>query len=357
MQIMPESISSYGPQFDSLTLSITVLVGIFFVIAQGILLYFALRYRKTESNKKASYLNGVGWSQARWIFIPAVIVFMGDVFIDVSTSTPWAYIKKSTPPSEVYVRVLGQQYSWIFTYPNETTRSGEAIQSANELHVPIGKTITFDLEAKDVLHGFWVPSLRLKQDVVPGRATRGWFEATKTGTYDIACSEICGVGHTIMKGSLVVHTEEDYQAWLASKRKEMAEDSASSEAENANATAKNADSNDVTVINEAGHKLAQTKGCLACHSVDGSRSVGPSWKGLYGHNTKVSTNGKLREVLADEEFIKKSILDPMADIAEGFPAAMPPQRANLTDKEVTLLVKYIKNLGDAHGADASKENK
>jgi cytochrome c oxidase subunit 2 len=192
--------------------------------------------------------------------------------------------------------------------------------------------VAFQLESRDVLHSFWVPSLRLKQDAVPGRTIHGWFRATKTGTFDISCAEICGTGHTSMRAALVVQTPEEFDRWVAAKGQVPGSPQFMLTSTSGS-------------ISEVGHALAQQKACLACHSVDGSRIVGPSWLGLFGKTEHVVTQGQERDVVVNEAYLRRSILEPMADIVKGYPPAMPPQRTNVTDAQVTQLVEYIKSLG------------
>jgi cytochrome c oxidase subunit 2 len=160
----------------------------------------------------------------RWVVIPLVFLVAADGFIDVRTHAVWVETKEMLPAADQVVRITGQQFLWTFTYPGRDGRLGTSddFMVANELHVPVNENIVFDLEARDVLHSFSVPALRLKQDAVPGRTIRGWFKALVPGTYSIACSQICGVGHAGMGGKLVVQTKAEYEQWVASHEQYVA---------------------------------------------------------------------------------------------------------------------------------------
>lgn len=214
MPFMPENVSSFGGEIDSLALLITVVVGVAFLVCEGVLLAAVLKFRK-RAGQRAVYIPGRGWRQTRWVLLPVLLVIAGDAFIDFRTSGAWEHIKQSVPEAEMVVRITGQQYAWVFTYPGKDGMLGtpDDVQLTNELHVPVGRTVVFALEARDVLHSFWVPSLRLKQDAVPGRTIQGWFKATHPGQYDIACAELCGVAHGVMKATLHVHEPGDWARW------------------------------------------------------------------------------------------------------------------------------------------------
>lgn len=320
MNFLPKSVSTYGQQFDSLLVYITVVTMILFVIAQVFLFYTFIKYRKKDG-AKASYLNGTGWKQLRWIILPLILVVGLDFSIDLKNVSLWNRIKVDMPTADYHIRITGQQFAWVFTYPGADGILGteDDFKVMNELHVPMNKNIVFELEAKDVIHSFWVPQLRLKQDAVPGRNITGWFNVTEAGEYEIACAEICGAGHTNMAARLFSHSDEEFQAWVQ-KQTQPAADGAQLD----------------------GKTVATAKGCLACHSVDGPKIVGPTYKGLWGKKEKVVTAGKDREVLVDEEYIKKSILVPEADVVKDYPNIMP--KIPMTDDEIKAVIEFIKGL-------------
>jgi cytochrome c oxidase subunit 2 len=214
MPFMPENVASFGGDIDALALVITIIVGVAFLIAEGVLVVSVLRFRR-RPGRPARHITGSTWRQARWVVIPVLLVVVADVFIDLRTSGAWERIKQAMPEPELAVRITGQQFAWVITYPGRdgVLGTGDDVQLVNELHVPVDRTVLFALEARDVLHSFWVPSLRLKQDAVPGRTIQGWFKAIRPGQYDIACAELCGVAHGVMKATLRVHSSEDWARW------------------------------------------------------------------------------------------------------------------------------------------------
>jgi len=211
--------STYASDIDDVFTLIFVLVGFWFVLTQGILLWLIVRFRKRDG-VKAEYITGELKSEKRWITIPHLLVLVCDVFIIVGAVRVWYNVKQELPPAQEVVRVVAQQWAWSFDHPGPDGQldTPDDIRTVDELHVESGKLIHFKLVSKDVLHSFSVPAFRLKQDVIPGREIVGWFEATTPGTYDIQCAEICGIGHALMPARIVVETAEQHAAWIASQR-------------------------------------------------------------------------------------------------------------------------------------------
>ena len=237
MNYLPENISTFGADLDGLTILITVLATVWFFAAFLTMSWFLIAYRK-KAGQKAEYINGDSFSQYKWILIILIFVVASDLYIDIVTVNVWNKIKIHLPQQEQSVRVEinAYQWAWKFRYPGADGKLGtdDDLKSFTEMHVPVNKDVLFDLTAKDVLHSFWVKELRLKQDALPGRTIQGWFNATKTGKYEIMCAEICGINHTAMKGYLVVDSEEDYAKFLGGLKKV-----ASAESQNKNKLAVN----------------------------------------------------------------------------------------------------------------------
>jgi cytochrome c oxidase subunit II len=213
--LMPPNVSTFGGQIDSVLYLILYIVGFWFLLTEGLLIYFAVSSRRKKT-RGAAYLRGDTPRQMAWVLVPAVVVLCLDLGIDSAGNSAWELAKNSHPPSTIEVKVTAKQFNWEFTYPGPDGKLGTAddVSIENELHVPVGKVVHLTLTSEDVIHSLWVPNFRLKQDVVPGRAIPAWFEATKAGTYEIACSELCGFGHYSMHGAVTVHSQQDYDNWL-----------------------------------------------------------------------------------------------------------------------------------------------
>jgi cytochrome c oxidase subunit 2 len=212
---LPQNVSSYGHEMDHLMWLIYYVVGAWFLVAEGLVFYFIFRYRN-KPGVGAAYATGRGLKAASWVLIPAALVLICDLAIDAKAESVWHHIKQEIPTPDVQVRVEARQFAWTFRHagPDGKFDTADDIVTNGELHVPVGKVVRFELTSKDVIHSFWLPNLRLKQDVVPGRMIPGWFKVEQVGTYGIGCAQICGNGHTVMGATLVVHSEEDYREWL-----------------------------------------------------------------------------------------------------------------------------------------------
>jgi cytochrome c oxidase subunit 2 len=211
----PEVISTYGDDIDSVFYLI-FWIGLFgFILAEGLIFYFIFRYRRKDG-RRAAFVPGEKWKQLAWILIPAAIVLVLDLAIDFAGAKAYDRVKGEIPESDISVRVTGQQFNWAMTYPGPDGEfdTEDDLLLDNELHVPVNEVVLLELRSDDVLHSFFVPVLRLKQDVVPGRTIPAWFEATKPGRYEIACAELCGYGHYTMRGFLIVYTEDEYEQWV-----------------------------------------------------------------------------------------------------------------------------------------------
>jgi cytochrome c oxidase subunit II len=207
----PPDISTFGPRIDWLFEFIFWIVMVVWVATMATMVVFMVRYRH-RPGRKAEYIEGNKQLEVIWTTATAVIMI---VLAFMSRST-WADIKENGPPGDVFYKVTAKQFNWEITYPGPDGKLGtkDDVTIENELHVPVNKVVRIDLTSKDVIHSFYVPVMRLRQDAVPGRTINVWFEATKTGQYEIPCSQLCGFGHSGMKGNLTVESEEDYQKWL-----------------------------------------------------------------------------------------------------------------------------------------------
>ncbi len=207
--------SSFAGEIDFLILLIAVIVMGWFFAAQGLFFYFVFKFR-AKDGQKTQYIDGYNPRHKRWITYPHNAVLVFDVVILVFAVKAWNHIKIDQPPPDDTVKVIGQRWAWSFVHAGTDglLDTKDDIKTAHELHVKVGDIVRFEGTSKDVLHSFSVPVFRLKQDVIPGRINSGWFQATIPGTYDIQCTEICGMGHGAMAGRIVVETAESHAAWI-----------------------------------------------------------------------------------------------------------------------------------------------
>jgi cytochrome c oxidase subunit 2 len=207
---LPENVSTYGGEIDRLFSIIQWITGITFLIVIVLMLLFIVKYRD-QGGRRATYTHGSTALEVIWTIVPAIIL----IVLFLLSQSIWWNIKGGVPATDFQVQVTAKQFNWTFTYPGPDGVFGSAddLTLENELHVPVDKIVRVTLRAEDVIHSFFLPNLRLKQDAVPGREIPAWFEATKTGRYEIPCAELCGFGHSGMLGYLTVHSVDDYQKW------------------------------------------------------------------------------------------------------------------------------------------------
>lgn len=213
-----EQASTYAAEIDNLVLLVGVLVGFWFVLVEVVFFGLIIAFRE-KPGVKAEYITGEEKHQKRWVGIPHELVLVCDVVIIIAAVRVWVNVKQTFPPAEETVRVIAQQWAWSFVHPGKDGKldTADDIKTVDELHVKVGTTYHFKLEARDVLHSFSVPVFRIKQDAIPGRVITGWFKATKTGVHDIQCTEICGIGHGLMPGRIVIQTKGEYDSWVAAQ--------------------------------------------------------------------------------------------------------------------------------------------
>jgi cytochrome c oxidase subunit 2 len=216
LERLVQQASSYAASIDGLILLILVLVGFWFILAEGIFFWLIWRFR-ARPDQRTHYISGKEKYLKRWINIPHALVILCDVFIIIGSVRVWYDVKQHLPQPDYTVRITGQQWAWVFQHPGTdgTLDTDDDIYTTDELHVETDRTYHFRLESRDVLHSFSVPVFRLKQDAVPGRSITGWFHPTRTGTFDIQCAEICGLGHGVMAGRIVVEDAAGHASWVS----------------------------------------------------------------------------------------------------------------------------------------------
>jgi cytochrome c oxidase subunit II len=304
---LPENISNASKQFDALFYVIFFLSLVFFIGLIALSIYFIIEGKRGPKRQKATkqIIHNVKL-EAIWTIIPTIIVMI--IFV-------WGfkeYIKtRQVPSNAVEIYVSGKKWFWEFTYPNGK-------KTIDELVVPLGQPIKLIMSSTDVLHSFFIPNLRTKKDVIPNRYTVLWFQVDKPGKYHIFCTEYCGDGHSVMNATLEAVNIDGYMAFL--KKKDFDKDAP---------------------LNEIGKQLYSKKGCNACHSIDGSKMVGPTWKGIYNEKRAFTDGTSLN---AGHEYLKESILYPQKKIVSGYQPVMPSYQGLLEDIEINAIIEYIKEL-------------
>jgi cytochrome c oxidase subunit 2 len=216
---LPENVSTYGGRIDGLFYLILWITGIIFIVVESVLLFFLFRYRHREG-RPAHYTHGSNRLEVIWTIVPAVIC----VVLALLSRRSWADIKQNMPKGAMHVEITAEQFAWNIRYPGPdgNLNSADDVVTLNQLHFPVGRPLIVTLHSKDVIHSFFLPEFRVKQDAVPGMTTRIWFEATRTGHWEITCAELCGLGHYRMKGFVTVQTAEEFERWLAETAREAA---------------------------------------------------------------------------------------------------------------------------------------
>jgi cytochrome c oxidase subunit 2 len=236
------------------------------------------------------------------------------------------------PPGALTIYVVGKQWMWSFAYPDGSGSNGT-------LYVPAGRPIRLVMTSRDVIHSFYVPAFRNKRDVIPGRSITLWFQADEPGRHRIECAEYCGAGHSTMRGEVVVLSAEDYARRLADLQRVRIAGPAPGDPP---VVGEESPSSPLSLA-AVGRSVAADAGCLRCHTVDGTPHIGPTWAGLFGATIPLQGDGR---VIADEQYLTRSMMDPAADIHLGFPNVMPSYQGLLTAPQVGAIVEYIRSLRD-----------
>ncbi|MFZ5981703.1 MAG: cytochrome c oxidase subunit II [Candidatus Zixiibacteriota bacterium] len=306
---LPPGSSTIASDFDALFYFLVYASIVFLAIVVFGIIFFSLRYRHRRDTE-AGLTPGIAHStklELLWSIIPTILVFI--VFF-------WGFnifIKMNVVPKDAMeIKVTGQKWFWTFDYP-------EGVNTLNELVVPVNKPVKLLMSSRDVIHSFFVPSFRIKMDVLPNRYTVTWFEATHTGEHDLFCTEFCGKGHSEMIGKVKVVSEREFNVWL---------ESGSSGGENVSPE-------------EFGKKLFVSKACISCHSMENKKLIGPPLNGIFDKPVPLTSG---RRLVVDENYLRRSILEPQAEVVEGYQPVMPTYQGILKDREVDALIMYIKNL-------------
>ncbi len=300
--IFPAQASTLAPMTDALTLYLLIVSGVMTVLIAGLILYLSIRYRRRPGNEVATQIEGSNRLEVAWTVTP--LAFLMVMYAWGANIYFYAY---TPPPDALEVWGVGKQWMWKWQH-----LSGQ--REINDLHVPVGRPVRVRLTSQDVIHSFYVPAFRVKQDAIPGRYTEVWFEATQAGTFHLFCAEYCGTLHSGMIGSVIAMEPAAFEQWLGG-----------------GATVSPA---------QRGEQLFQDLGCNTCHR-DDSLARCPDLAGLFGRTVRLQTGQTLT---ADAAYIRESILDPGARIVAGYENIMPTFKGQVSEEQVLDLIAYIQAL-------------
>jgi cytochrome c oxidase subunit 2 len=302
--LFPAQASTIAAKVDALYFFLIGISVVFVALIFTLVIYFAVKYRRSEVARPET-VNTDLRLEILWMVIPLILVMI---------SFAWGarlYVAMSeAPPDAMEIRAVGRQWMWKFQHP-------QGNREINQLHVPLGTPIKIILASEDVVHSFYVPVFRIKMDVVPGRYTAAWFEAIKEGEFHLFCAEYCGTQHSGMIGRVVVMKPADYQRWLGG----------------------GGSGDEPPAV--AGEALFKQYGCVSCHALQ-SGAMGPSLRGLFGSRIKLQSG---QTIIADETYIRESILNPKAKIVAGYQPIMPTFQGQIGEEQLHQLIAYIKTLG------------
>jgi cytochrome c oxidase subunit 2 len=304
---IPESASTQSSQVDGLYFYLTGVTIFFTLLIYALLILFVIRYRRRSAREIPRPIAGSLKLETMWSVVPFLIAMSMFVW---GARVYFAQYRMPTEALDIFV--VGKQWMWKVQHS-----TGQ--REINELHVPVGRKIKLTMTTEDVIHSFFIPAFRTKTDVVPGRYTYLWFEATKPGRYNLFCAEYCGTNHSGMTGYVTVMEPTDYDNWLSGGANQQSPVA-------------------------AGQQLFQTLGCATCHANTGTGGRGPALTGLLGKQVELN-NGQT--ITADDAYIRESIVDPQAKIVAGFGPIMPTFKGQVSEEQLLQLVTYIKSLSPA----------
>jgi cytochrome c oxidase subunit 2 len=318
---LPEQASELAREIDYLHYFV-ILTTMFASTVLGVMaVYFMAHYRRRRSNQATPHIESPGWLEVLFVVAPLSLFLL---WFRIGFQQ---FSELTEPPADsMDVFVMGKKWMWKFAYP--TGPSG-----LSTLRVPAGRNVRLLLTSRDVIHSFYLPAFRVKADALPGRYTQVWFNATRPGRYQVFCAEFCGTGHSTMRAEIDVVNGEEFDTWMqAQQRGRVAQRDTSPPAEIA------APESQMVV---EGRRLAVQHGCLKCHSVDGTRHIGPTWLDLYGREEKLADGSTVR---VDEAYITESMMAPKAKQVVDYPLVMPSYFTKLSGPESSAIVEYIRSL-------------
>lgn len=321
--ILPEAASTMAGRVDQLFWVMVGLSVFFTVLVVALIFLFTVRYRRRTETEIPAPMKGAMQLEVAWTVIPLILA-MG-VFV-------WAarlYVEMSVPPKNALeIFIVGKQWMWKAIH-------SDGQEEINTLHVPVRTPVKLTMTSEDVIHSYFIPAFRIKQDTVPGRYTQMWFEATETGDFHLFCAEYCGTDHSKMIGRIYVLSQDEYQSWLATARPGSQAGQAATAGGGGVTTAAGA------AQQQPGEALLESKGCNSCHRLAGG-GIGPSLAGIYGKPAPLQDGST---VTADDAYLRESILNPQAKIVQGYQPVMPSYQGQLSEEQITQIINYIKSLG------------
>jgi cytochrome c oxidase subunit II len=305
LPLFPEQASTFAERVDALYYYLLSVSGFFVLLIFALIFYFAVKYRRRSEGEQTPPILGSIPLEVAWIVIPFILVMIMFVW-----GASLYFTAFSPPANAMEIFVIGKQWMWKVQHP-------EGRREIDELHVPVGYPVKLTITSQDVIHSFYIPAFRIKMDAVPGRYTSTWFEASKTGTFHLFCAEYCGTAHAGMGGRVVVMKPSEYGQWLRTGAPEES-------------------------LVAAGGRLFQQLGCSGCHSQN-SIVRAPLLDGIYGKPVPLQSG---QVVLADESYIRDSILLPQKDVVAGYAPVMPPFQGRISEEELMQIIAYIRFLGE-----------
>lgn len=320
---LPEQASAYARQVDALHYFVVTVTMMGFVGVALAVLYFAIRYRRRRQGEATPHVEPRPIHEVLFVGGPLALFLLW-----FAIGYP-LFVRLQTPPREAMdVYVMAKKWMWKFSYPGGPS-------GVDTLYLPAGRPVRLLLTSRDVIHSFYLPAFRIKQDAVPGRYAQTWLQADRPGRYEIFCAEYCGVGHSAMLGRVVVMAPAAFDEWLSeSRRTPVAEVAAVQDFVQE-------DSSPVTTLVDQGRKLSSTYGCFECHTVDGTPHIGPTWLDLYLRRDPLEDG---TTVVADEAYLTESMMDPRAKVVKGFKDVMPTFQGRIPGPEIAAIVEFIKSL-------------
>jgi cytochrome c oxidase subunit 2 len=323
---LPISATEAAEKWDVLYWFLVALSAFFFVLVVGGMLYLVVRYR-AKPGTEPHYIVDNHLVEGLWTVIPLgiLLVLFGWSF--------YVYQKLVHVPADAYeVRVVGKQWLWQFQYKDGRTFT-------NEVFVPTGRPVKLVMTSEDVIHSFFVPNFRIKSDVVPGMYTTVWFETSVPGQHQVFCTEYCGTSHSTMLAKVVALTPEQWERFEAGKKVEGIADAADGAGQLISASG--AGLRAVGNMIAQGKKLVEAKNCVACHSANGKRGVGPTFLGLSKSQAELADGSKINR---DDNYLRESLMNPQARVVKGFAPAMPSFKGQLSEFELNSVLEYLKSL-------------